>query len=853
MCARNLLMTVACGIFLVACGGGGNGNGMPSNGMPATPTPRPAPVLLPTTPTPLPDPTPTPLPDPTPTPLPDPEDAPPAVSPPDQARPAPPAGPPVGLSADEAFVRFLNQPTFEVVSPRPAWRRGTGKGQIIAVIDSALDVGHPEFQDRADSSKTRVVWADVTYLAEAPDYARCSSNPGCTTRVAGGIHDIQTHALADVRANGAPTRNDSVFYCLGTTQACETDRGTFYYEIAAVREKGPDGRAIRSHGTAVASVALGKVLGVAPDAALFFQSIPIERVPGTKRLADPVHLWSRIMTPEGYPMIAYAEAEKIQNPDQRSAFLRSLDRLAVSAVDLYKNFTVVNRSYGPEIEGGSLWRVRREHMVHGRLYNWMVTNLPSYTAALRNPNGPLYVTAAGNTPTPFPSVEGSLAYYDPALRGRYLAVVGLGKDDAIDPSSSRCGPLPANWVASRDGHHFCLAAPYYAKAASPRVVNGVDSIHDVRGTSFSAPIVSGAIALVAEQFRGRISPKEIGRRIVDTARRGGIYGNSNIYGAGVLDIDAATAPMGEQQTGTSQHTPVAFRGTGLAVPAAWGDLGGRTGSHELTSFDERNAPFWYPMGQFLSAAPRARSAVLPAWREDTSPTGRPDWSGLSWAPLPDDGLALSFAYGSSGVRDGSAPLNAYGLSWSARRPSEAQGRLHAGLVFEDGAMLGGRGSGAFAGGTHGLAFGAWSRSLDLGPVRLDLETLWAGGKLESSSGLLVGAGGIYSQHSASLAYTPGEAHGPMTRLTAKQPLRAESGSIVVRRPISRTRLEGQWIIEDLRLPAEPAARSVELSLAHERPLGQAGRMAFEVGHALDAGHVRGASDFWLGSRLQIQF
>ena len=418
-----------------------------------------------------------------------------------------------------------------------------------------------------------------------------------------------------------PTRDDSVFYCIGTRQRCQTGRGIFYYEIAAVREKRPDGRAIRSHGTAVASIALGKVLGVAPDALLVFQSVPINR-------ADPSYTWSWAMIPEGYPSIALEEG--LRNRDQLPAVLRGMDRLAASVVDFYKSFTVVNRSYGPGFESGDLWgQAYRERQRGLELHKWTETNLPLYTAALRNPNGPLYVTAAGNDPTPYPGFEGSLAYYDPALRGRYLAVVGLGKDGAIDPSSSRCGPLPANWVASRDGRHFCLAAPYYARGASPRVVNGDDSHFEAGGTSFSAPIVSGAIALVAEQFRGRISPKEIGRRIVDTAHRGGIYGNPSLYGAGVLDIAAATAPMGEQRTGTSQHTPVAFRGTGLAVPAAWGDLGGRTGSHELTSFDERNAPFWYPMGQFLSAAPRARSAVLPAWREDTSPMGRPYWSGLS--------------------------------------------------------------------------------------------------------------------------------------------------------------------------------------------------------------------------------
>ena len=826
---------------LVGCGGGGGGM-MQAKPEAAAPVQAPAPEPVGQAPEPPP------------------EDAPPPP-PPTPARPAPAPGPesdppPAGLSAAEATARLDTQPAFRAVRPAQAWRRGTGKGQTILVIDDAIDVGHPQFQDRADSSKDRInPFTDVTYVVPARDFARCYYDSGCEVRVEPTLTDAETDALVDAFVNGAPTSDDSVVYCIGTTEECRTHVG-IYREVAAVREKGPSGRAIRNHGTAVASVALGKDLGVAPDAELYFISIPF---PSDETIANPSISW--LYTPEGYA------AETARDPSDTPAGRARDDANAAfwyRWLTVGSGATVINRSYGPTID---TWGDFFDDEAEGiERYRWIETNLPLYTAALRNPNGALVVTAAGNDGDKpgnvgfSPTFEASLAYYDPALRGRYLAVAGIGKDGAIARRSTRCGPLPDDWDASRDGRHYCLAAPYYATVASARVVNGIDSNYEVTGTSFSAPIVSGAVALVAEQFRGRLSHKEIGIRIVDTADRtdhrgdgGPNYGNSLIYGAGVLDIAAATAPIGEERTGTSQHRSLAFRGTWLGVPAAWGDLGGRTGTHELTTFDERNAPFWYPMGQFLSAAPGARSSVLPAWREDKGPMGRPYWSGLSWAPLPNDGPALSFAYGSSGVRDGSAPLNAYGLSWSARRPSEAQGRLHAGLVFEDGAMLGGRGSGALAGGTHGLAFGAYSRSLDLGPVRLDLETLWAGGKLESNSGLLVGAGGIYSQHSAALAYTPDEAHGPITRLTARQPLRAESGSIVVRRPISRTRLEGHWVIEDLRLPAEPAARSVELSLAHERPLGQAGRMAFEVGHALDAGHVRGASDFWLGSRLQIQF
>ena len=67
---------------------------------------------------------------------------------------------------------------------------------------------------------------------------------------------------------------------------------------------------------------------------------------------------------------------------------------------------------------------------------------------------------------------------------------------------------------------------------------------DVPGTSFAAPIVSGALAPMMEHFRGTRCNTAIVRRILDTADRSGVYSQSEIYGAGHLDLEAAHSPVG---------------------------------------------------------------------------------------------------------------------------------------------------------------------------------------------------------------------------------------------------------------------------------------------------------------------
>ena len=151
-----------------------------------------------------------------------------------------------------------------------------------------------------------------------------------------------------------------------------------------------------------------------------------------------------------------------------------------------------------------------------------------------------------------------------ALGGEMTAsVVGMdGMDEEftlrhLDPASPRCGPLPANWNAQTDGRHYCLTAPGTGTRinggflvddmgnfvdAEGNMVTGDDRVLDLaegyrvptdaddyQPDLYAAAFLAGSYALMHERFRGALTSKELGRRLMDTADRG-TDSDSALYG-----------------------------------------------------------------------------------------------------------------------------------------------------------------------------------------------------------------------------------------------------------------------------------------------------------------------------------
>ena len=127
-----------------------------------------------------------------------------------------------------------------------------------------------------------------------------------------------------------------------------------------------------------------------------------------------------------------------------------------------------------------------------------------------------------------------------------------------------------------------------------------------RGTSFAAPIVSGALALMRQYFMQAtgcgmegacgLGSHELMARVLATADKRGIYADSSVYGAGLLDLKNALTPQGALRMMSGRRLDAgasfALGESVLHAPDALGDAVRRgLSSAPLAMFDAMNAPF----------------------------------------------------------------------------------------------------------------------------------------------------------------------------------------------------------------------------------------------------------------------
>ena len=535
--------------------------------------------------------------------------------------------------------------------------------------------------------------------------------------------------------------------------------------------------------------------------------------------------------------------------------------------DFLSHFDIINHSYGTIFEHSYLSlgfddRLREE--------------FPAYWAAFTQRDArekTIEVWAAGNDSSSRPDLEASLPVREPAVRGHWLAVVAVRDESVIFEDggvvapiitgySNHCGPLPGDWNPQAHGRHYCLAAPGDANVAVPNRVPPSSEVGrwsaKAYGTSYAAPIVAGGIALVMERFRGQLSNREVALRVVNTANNRGRYSDSRIYGAGLLDLDAATAPVGAVSTGTATVQAGLHR-TRLATPPAWGRVGRHLAGREVAGFDEWNAPFWQPAASLFATVPAPQALLpMPGWDEgfeQRALLSHLRWFGARGAGR-EDGLRMTLwgdnvhAAGFRGDFPGSGfaaetDYHAFGFSGAVME------RLRLGLIVETQTNQGSRPAGAFGAAANSKLVWlarehAWPLSFASGAA-LRLDYLLAAGQPDYARGAMFNAtGSLYSAASLALEH---RGSATRTRLSIGQPLRAESGRGTLRYAVGRDRA-GNWRYEEARFALRPETREVRFQLRHDRPLFQ-GQLAIELSYAHNADHVLGQhrTQAGLGYRL----
>ena len=149
--------------------------------------------------------------------------------------------------------------------------------------------------------------------------------------------------------------------------------------------------------------------------------------------------------------------------------------------------------------------------------------------------GSLIVLSAGNDGAANPDSFATLL--DTAGNGGVIIVGSVDADGMMSDFSNRAGTQNSHYMTARGGEICC------SYENGQLFVDGQGFVYLVSGTSFSAPQVSGAAALLAQAF-----PNLTGRQIADILLRSafdvGAPGVDVVFGHGILDIARAFQPLG---------------------------------------------------------------------------------------------------------------------------------------------------------------------------------------------------------------------------------------------------------------------------------------------------------------------
>ena len=592
-----------------------------------------------------------------------------------------------------------------------------------------------------------------------------------------------------------------------------------------------------SHGTAVASIALGRPTaldrapqGVAWAADVTMFAIPLGRGSGVYNpisltgLANQDSVWNAL--------VSYVLGKDIDILNLSIGFGGIIDRY--SAQDLRDNF------------GSAIRAIAQAGAAEKIILVWAAGNAHGDDCTV-SPSVPECVNGTVNAVSV--NVLPGLAARIAELQGHTIAVVAL-KDGPSGPTianfSNRCG------IAA----DYCIAAPGALVRFAYLGGQGRGTSAG-NGTSFAAPMVAGGLAIMKQLFRDQLSNTELVERLLATADDTGRFANRSVYGRGLMDLDAATSPVGVLDVpieNRAQGPGTALRRSGILPGTAFGDgLGRSLAGREIAALDALGAPFWFDLGDFIaptavpSTSARLHDLMTPvsdSWRVPARGSGFESGGFGTRRRTPSDWWRLGLLDASASAGDGHLGLagHALGLTLTDQHvlsatafatggefePAPAAGttlslnptglpfRLHSGWVGERETLLGSSADGAFGSLAADAVFAGIRADAELGGWWMSANAEFGTVDAATRDGLITDVSPLTTSAFTLRASRPLAADGTL-HLSIAQPLRVEHGRATLGVPVGRTKA-GEVVRSRVSANLAPSGRQIDVSAQWHQPL-----------------------------------
>ncbi|KGQ69541.1 hypothetical protein OA57_11040 [Chelonobacter oris] len=212
-----------------------------------------------------------------------------------------------------------------------------------------------------------------------------------------------------------------------------------------------------------------------------------------------------------------------KDPTTRIAFAAAIDTLLNNATEL----NIMNHSWNEDPVSERQADMDREYKGRLDLSNPLVKSLHTATD-----KGILQVFAAGNESKRQPGVLAALPRYFPDMEKYYLSVIAVDPNHRLESYSNHCG-VSRNWCIAAPGTMVLLAVQ------GDPAIDKVDYTFAVeQGTSYAAPTISGAAALLKQRFE-YMNMAQVRDVLLTTATDLGAKGVDDTFGWGMVNVAKA--------------------------------------------------------------------------------------------------------------------------------------------------------------------------------------------------------------------------------------------------------------------------------------------------------------------------